>query len=447
MPGTSVNARKQQEEDVERLVKCRLRSEIEARKAAESTMKRAVQEARDLKRELVLLRQEKEELRVAALKHAVSPPPDTSTGGKETSRRNSNKATELNLKRQIQLLIARNSELETVIQELQQQASELESQKTAALAQSTADVAERGQEIAALEVELHKAKLAAGETKRKCQKLVKEKKEETQRVLQEYEQLEQCTKALQSQLALLPQLKIRLEQAKVKHADVVEEWRKKLEQRDQAFLREEEASKRKLAGEAAQIQRLSEEKYGLLERLEELEAKLRGVNSTYDAELRHKELYFDELEVVTKQLRDELLAAHIATEEAVRAEVVARETQAQETRLRQLAENAADVVEARAKNAERDLAQARTQLSRIEDALRVRGVTLDYLLKQQTPVSITARSSGIGKDVHTTGTTGTRKASTTRDPARSSIMSKARYSSGAEHKGRARLKNNNDEEL
>lgn len=46
---------------LQRLVKCRLRSEIEARKAVESTMKRAVQEARELKKELVLLRQEKEE--------------------------------------------------------------------------------------------------------------------------------------------------------------------------------------------------------------------------------------------------------------------------------------------------------------------------------------------------------------------------------------------------
>ncbi|RLN51428.1 hypothetical protein BBJ29_009813, partial [Phytophthora kernoviae] len=379
MPGMSVNVRKQQEEDVERLVKCRLRSEIEARKAVESTMKRAVQEARELKKELVLLRQEKEELRVAAHKNAVSPPP--ASGGKETSRcgqttptQNSNKAAELKLKRQIQLLTARNTELDTAIQELQQQVSELESQKTAALAQSTADVAERGQEIVALQSELRKAKLAADETKRKCQKLVKEKKEEAQRALQENEQLGRCTKTLQSQLALLPQLKRQLEHAKEKRADVAEVWQKKLEQRDQAFLREEEASKRKLAESTAQVEQLSEEKHDLLERLKELESKLHGIDNNHKTELRHEALRFDELEAVTKQLREELLAAQIVSEEAGRAEVVARETQAQETRLRQLAEDAADAVEARAENAERDLAQAQAQLGRLEDALKARGV-------------------------------------------------------------------------
>ncbi|KAG2502975.1 hypothetical protein BBO99_00009658, partial [Phytophthora kernoviae] len=389
MPGMSMNARKQQEEDVERLVKCRLRSEIEARKAVESTMKRAVQEARELKKELVLLRQEKEELRVAAHKNAVSPPP--ASGGKATSHcgqttptQNSNKAAELKLKRQIQLLTARNTELDTAIQELQQQVSELESQKTAALAQSTADVAERGQEIVALQSELRKAKLAADETKRKCQKLVKEKKEEAQRALQENEQLERCTKTLQSQLALLPQLKRQLEHAKEKRADVAEVWQKKLEQRDQAFLREEEASKRKLAESTAQVEQLSEEKHDLLERLKELESKLHGIDNNHKTELRHEALRFDELEAATKQLREELLAAQFVSEEAERAEVVARETQAQETRLRQLAEDAADAVEARAENAERDLVQARAQLGRLEDALKARGVTLDYLLKQQT---------------------------------------------------------------
>ncbi|KAF4316265.1 hypothetical protein G195_009867 [Phytophthora kernoviae 00238/432] len=391
MPGMSMNARKQQEEDVERLVKCRLRSEIEARKAVESTMKRAVQEARELKKELVLLRQEKEKLRVAAHKNAVSPPP--ASGGKATSRcgqttptQNSNKAAELKLKRQIQLLTARNTELDTAIQELQQQVSELESQKTAALAQSTADVAERGQEIVALQSELRKAKLAADETKRKCQKLVKEKKEEAQRALQENEQLERCTKTLQSQLALLPQLKRQLEHAKEKRADVAEVWQKKLEQRDQAFLREEEASKRKLAESTAQVEQLSEEKHDLLERLKELESKLHGIDNNHKTELRHEALRFDELEAATKQLREELLAAQFVSEEAERAEVVARETQAQETRLRQLAEDAADAVEARAENAERDLVQARAQLGRLEDALKARGVTLDYLLKQQTPI-------------------------------------------------------------
>ncbi|EEY54497.1 uncharacterized protein PITG_08156 [Phytophthora infestans T30-4] len=83
MSTLSTSARKQKEDDIERLVKCRLRSEVEARKAVESTMKRAVQETRELKKELVLLRQEKEELRLAARKNLLSA---SISSGKETTR-------------------------------------------------------------------------------------------------------------------------------------------------------------------------------------------------------------------------------------------------------------------------------------------------------------------------------------------------------------------------
>ncbi|KAG3134673.1 hypothetical protein PC128_g26177, partial [Phytophthora cactorum] len=146
MSTLSANARKQKEEDIERLVKCRLRSEIEARKAVESTMKRAVQEARELKKELVLLRQEKEELRLAARKNVVSA---AGSGGKEatrggsagvnrdnqTGKQGSNKTVELKLRQQIQHLTVRNTDLETNTNELQQQVSDLEAQKAVEVTQ------------------------------------------------------------------------------------------------------------------------------------------------------------------------------------------------------------------------------------------------------------------------------------------------------------------------
>jgi chromosome segregation ATPase len=357
-------------------------------------MKRAVQEARELKKELVLLRQEKEELRLAARKSAVSAP---GSGGKEASRydhkeligaskdnqagrQGSNAAVELKLRKKIETLGARNAELESSTTELQQQVSALETRAAAEIARSNADLEEKGREIATLQGELKKTKLAADETKRKCQKMLKEKRDEAQRALQENEQLARCAKTLQGQLALLPQLKRQLQHAKERRADVAEVWQHKLEQRDQAFLREEEASKHKLAESVARTAELTEEKQDLQTRVAELERKLHDVGSNHEDELRHGELRVNELESATKQLQQRLRAAEAAARAAEQAQVEARETQQQETRLRQLAEDAADAVEARAAKAERALAQAHVQLHRLEDALKARGVTLDHLL-------------------------------------------------------------------
>ncbi|KAG2788507.1 hypothetical protein Pcac1_g2763 [Phytophthora cactorum] len=416
MSTLSANARKQKEEDIERLVKCRLRSEIEARKAVESTMKRA----------------EKEELRLAARKNVVSA---AGSGGKEatrggsagvnrdnqTGKQGSNKTVELKLRQQIQHLTVRNTDLETNTNELQQQVSDLEAQKAVEVTQLTADLEEKDREITSLRAELKKTKIAVDETKRKCQKMLKEKREEAQRALQENEQLARCTKTLQSQLALLPQLKKQLEHAKEKRADVVEVWQKKLEQRDEAFLREEEVSKQKLAESAAQIDELRDEKDQLQTRLVELERKLCNMNTNHQTELRHEAQRLVLLESTSKELQEKLLEAETATREAEQAEVVARETREQETRLRQLAEDAADAVEVRAEKAERDLEQAQRQLNRLEEVLKARGVTLDYLLKQQTPISVASRASLTAR-IQTTSST-LKKSHSTR--TRGSIANKA----------------------
>ncbi|GMF65558.1 unnamed protein product [Phytophthora lilii] len=383
-------------------------------------MKRAVHEARELKKELVLLRKEKEEILAAARKSAMAAP---GSGGKEATqhgsagaskdKQSSNKAAELKLKQQIQTLTTRIKELESDTRELQQQVSELESENQAVAAQSTVDLSEKDREIAALQDELKKTKLVADETKRKCQKMLKEKEEEAQRALQENEQLARCAKTLQGQLALLPQLKKQLEHAKEKRADVAEVWQKKLEQRNQAFLREEEASKRKLAESAAQVAELVEQKHDLQTRLEELEGKIGEIDSIHQTEMRDETQRHVDLETLAKQLEERLLAAEIVARKAEQAEVVALETQKQETRLRQLAEDAADAVEARAEKAERELAGAQQQLNSLEEALQARGVTLDYLLKQQNPVSVAGRASSMAHNGKTRATNTLKKPSPT----------------------------------
>ncbi|KAK1945410.1 Laminin subunit alpha-5 [Phytophthora citrophthora] len=404
-------------------------------------MRRAVHEARELKKELVLLRQEKEELRLAAQKSSSAAPGRESAG---TSKQNSNKAIELKLRQKIQLLTTQNAELESSATRLHQQVSDLESQHEAAAVQLTTDLEGKDHEITSLREELRKAKLVADETKRKCQKMLKEKKDEAQRALQENEQLARCTKTLQGQLALLPQLKKQLEQAKAKRADMAEVWQNKLEKRGQAFLREEEASKQKLEETAAKIGELTNERENLQLRLEELERKLRDINADHQDELRHEAQRLAELESTMHQLQKKLLATEAATREAEQAEFVAKETQEQETRLRQLAEDAADAVEARAEKAERALAQAQTQLSRLEEALTARGVTLDYLLKQQEPIPVVSRtpsSDRITARARSRGPAMKAVPTASRDPVRSRTTAKPRMDSS-----RRKLKSNNDDE-
>lgn len=106
-------------------------------------------------------------------------------------------------------------------------------------------------------------------------------------------------------------------------------WQKKLEQRDQEFLREEEASKQKLAESAFQISELTEEKLELQERLNELEVKLRQFESSHKSELSQESQRTGELETSVNQWQERIVA-----NVAEPTEVLARETQEQETQLR-----------------------------------------------------------------------------------------------------------------
>ncbi|KAL7694434.1 hypothetical protein Plhal304r1_c001g0000221 [Plasmopara halstedii] len=439
----STNAKQHQEENVERLIKCRLRSEIEARKAVESTMRRAVKESRELKKELVVLRQEKEDLKMVARKQALL----AASGNKEVPRggnagpnnkfvrgdQEHQKAVVLKLKQQVQDLITKNTDLETDNNKMQQQIFEYV---------NSADLEKRTREIISLSDELKKSKLVVNETKRKCQKLLREKEEELQRAIQENAQLTCCTRTLQSQLASLPQLKKQLEHAKERRNDAAEVWRKKLELRDEAFLRAEEVSKQNLIKSAAQVAGVTDEKEHLQARLEELERKFYDVNVSHQTELSLTTHCRRELESTIKQLQQKLLAAETATYEAERATVVARETQRQETRFRQLAEDAADAVEIRAEKAERDLAHAQMQLEHLEEALKARGITFEYLLKLQTSgsssgQSITTRGAAIKQTIVSTAT---------EPPTRSKIITKSRVSTVNRKSLKPQKSNNNGDD-
>ncbi|KAF1330511.1 hypothetical protein FI667_g5100, partial [Globisporangium splendens] len=334
---------------IQRLVKCRLRSEIEARKAVEATMKRVVHEARELKKELVLLRQEKEELRgeLDARRHAVSvPSSETKKHGEATTA--ATKAAEKKFQSQIQKLTAELAEWKANYEQLKSESSDVLQEKSELLTQRDHELKQKTKEMAALEDELKKVKFVSEDTKRKYQKAVKEKKEDLQKTLLENEHLARCKETLERQLELLPQLKKRLHYAKDKQSGVVEDWQKRLEQREQAFLRQEEDNKHELVAKQQVIVQLEHEKEELRAQLDELTSNVYENEVAHETKQRQDAEKFELLVTSTKALQEKLLAAMQDVKDAQVAKQIAEETLARESRLRQMADDAADAVEVRA---------------------------------------------------------------------------------------------------
>lgn len=383
-------------------MKCRLRSEIEARKAVESTMKRAVKEARELKGELVLLRQEREELRaeLQARKHAVSAP--GSDPKKAGSHNNSgdaataaaSKAAEKKLQQQLQKLTADNTELRDKHERLEDDTSALLQEKDALLAQSDEELKKKTRDTLAIEDELKKLRVVSEETKRKYQKMVKEKKEDLAKSLQENEQLARCKETLERQLELLPQLKKQLQYAKDKSSGVADDWHKKLELRDQAFLRQDDENKKQVVELQAAISSLQDENEQLRGQLDTLTSQVYENEQRFDAKQRKHVEKFENLVTTTKALQEKLVRALDELSEAQQTAQIAQETLVQESKLRQMADDAADAVEARALKIETQLEQSTLQLEKLENALKTRGITFDFLLKPTSGSSSNNNSNG-----------------------------------------------------
>lgn len=384
----------------QRLVKCRVRSETEARKAAESTMKRAVHEARELKKELVLLRQEKEELRreQQARTLAVSAPGSKpSDDGAAAAAAAVARATEKKLRQQLVQLTDENAGLREKLEQLASESAAQLRDHSALVVQREQELQKRVRDAAALEDEAKKLRAASDDTKRKYQKMVREKKEDLAKSLQENEHLARCKETLERQLELLPQLKKQLQYAKDKSSGVAEDWQKKLEQRDEAFLRQEEDTKKQLAELRGTIAELEDDKERLHAQLDELTSNVYENEQAHDARHREQADKFDALVTHAKELQTKLLCALDELQDTQRARFEADETLAQEAKLRQMADDAADAVEARALATEKQLEQATQQLAQLEKALTTRGITFDFLLK--TPPASGDRSSNNKKEL------------------------------------------------
>lgn len=380
-------------------------------------MKRAVQEARELKKELVLLRQEKDEMRAAMRKQVLTgTSAAVDSDGCETARSahtgsaaataaaTAAKTAEKKLQRKVDKLSEENAQLLERSQELERQVASLEQQNETAVSiaeESSGELKSTRRELALAQDESKKAKSATEELKRKYQKMLKEKKDEVQRALQENEQLSRCAETLEKQLEVLPQLKKQLQLAKDKSAGVSDEWQRKMEQRNEAFLQQEDANKQKLVAAAAEVSQLLEKKQTLQEHIDELRERLAASEAELEAESRASSERITKLEVAVQRLQEKRLAAEEVAKEAEQARAIAEETQAQETRLRQLAEDAADAVEIRAEKSEQQLEQMKTRLTQLENALKARGITFDYLLKAgaASDNNASSASKAAGKEV------------------------------------------------
>lgn len=384
MAELSSNARKQQEDDIERLVKCRVRSEIEARKAAEATMKRAVHEARELKKELMIMRQEKEELKAESKKivlTAATTPAPVVTKDDLQKKLNQEKTKRKELSTQ---LAQTQRELENAREQSDFHAAELTKQQRQSQdsTQRLQDEVQRRQKECEAQVdEIKKHKAAADEAKRKYQRVAKDKKEELQQLVDENAQLTKRCESLERLTDENVKLRRQLDKAKSHKGGVADEWQRKLDQREQAFLRQEQDNKRLVVEKQAEIESLAAERDALSEKIHELESDAVEMKKDFESRLQQEQARYQDLVTATKQLQERLLTLKEGGRAADKARLEAEARLVREVEMREAAEAAADAVESRTLKLEGQLQVAQDQLERIERALKSKGITLDYLLQ------------------------------------------------------------------
>ncbi|KAJ0412640.1 hypothetical protein ATCC90586_002270 [Pythium insidiosum] len=350
-------------------------------------MKRAVQEARELKKELMVMRQEKEELRSENRKATLTAATTPSPGGVTTKEdlhkqlaqeKSKRKELRAEVTRLQQALDDASKAAEQRAVDAQHQVAKLENE----VERARQETLQRDQEIRALQEEVKKQRAATEDAKRKLQRAIKDKKDEFQRLLDENEQLAKRNEELQRHVDDTTKLRRQVERAKEKQSSVVEEWQRKLEQREQAFLRQEETNRRELAERQEAMDALRVECQSLRHRIDQLEGELERQSGEHERRLRDEEKKRDDMMMAMAQQQERLLTLKDAGRAADRARLDAEARLAKEAELRETAEAAADAVESRMSNLEQQLSRATEQLAQVDRALQKKGITLEYLLKR-----------------------------------------------------------------
>ncbi|KAF0702869.1 hypothetical protein AaE_015663, partial [Aphanomyces astaci] len=218
-----------QEDDVERLVKCRTRSEVEARKAAESTMKRAMKEATELKKELMILRKEKEDSERATTAPVVSKPDTKRALSDDSVKKLAKRDKEIEaLKEALAQKDVENNALQGTMQTISQRLEQA-SQDVQRLSDENAVAVETAKKTL---TDLRQAKSSLDELKRKHQKAAKDWKDERHALVAENAQLTQRQDELQSAAGQSAQLKKQLAQARDRLTSIAHEYEERQLERE-----------------------------------------------------------------------------------------------------------------------------------------------------------------------------------------------------------------------
>ncbi|OQR93578.1 hypothetical protein ACHHYP_02435 [Achlya hypogyna] len=377
-----------QDDDVERLVKCRVRSEVEARKAAETSMKRAMKEATELKKELMIMRREKEELLDRTKVTEVTAPKSVRQPTDDLLKKLARRDKEIELCKQS--LIEKEAAAEASAAQVQQLQTLLErAGVTSAALQQQADEAMDAAKKAA--IELRQLKLSSDETKKKLQKSIKELKEEKQTLVAENAQLTQRLDEAASANAQTSQLKKQLQQARERLATIVADHDARVGQlaashaaamQELSAAHDREISRQLQAQAASHANELAEklEATSMVSQIEKEKEQVRA-----DAHRRLQE----ELQIEKEENVD--LLQH-EKDAAVAAKAKAEEWSAK-------AEKAADACEAQALKFKEEWMALDEKLAVVDGALRRRGISMDFLLKKKPVPSSNNNSAEADDDV------------------------------------------------
>ncbi|OQR82059.1 hypothetical protein THRCLA_23249 [Thraustotheca clavata] len=393
-----------QEDDIERLVKCRVRSEVEARKAAETTMKRAMKEATELKKELMLMRKEKAEWRfvvdlvcqsneIASSQRTTEAPPKSVKHSSDDLLKKLNRR-EKDIEQLNQTLLDKDAAIEGGNQQQLQLQTQLD-KATSASIELQRQLDEANESNKKTIMELRQQKLASEEARKKYQKNIKDLKDEKQQLVAENTQLTQRLEDSTSANAQTNQLKKQLQQARERLSTVVQEQDIRMQQLSgNHSLAVQELTKEHEEELKNQAQKLNEkyendiqEKVQATSMLSQIEKEKEQVRADALRRLQEelkieKEENVDLLQTV-KSLQDKLRLVSEMLCEADRAKAEAEAEKERVMTMSSKLEHAADVCEAQAQKYKEEWIALEEKLAVVDAALRRRGISMEFLLKKK----------------------------------------------------------------
>jgi DNA repair exonuclease SbcCD ATPase subunit len=347
-------------------------------------MKRAVGESRELKKELMLMRQEKEELKKALAEQKQSEDRLKFDLMNATRKKSDDKK-----------VLKEMEKLQVQTQENEEKHLQLEQEMKFLLARANEKLDEKQRRVDQLEKkalqnqeEIIELKKTIEELKRKSCKTINEKQAELQKHLYENEQLSKHVGSLQDELDEVQQAMKVLEKQKEKSIHAMEELTERIQKSHKEEL---DKMMDKCATMAQEVKAGKEEKAQIVKELKDAEDEIDHVNTKLKDFKRQQEDKYEQLVDTTKSLQEKLLIAVEAKEEAIQEAEDAKCNLKEQVHLRSAVEKQAQRSELHAQNLQRDLDGLRENMIKIEKALNSRGITMDFLLEDPRGLNNTSK--------------------------------------------------------